>query len=353
LHEFSKITSNGADNLRYKLYFTSDTSLNSHKKRIFKSSGAVRSVDTIVKYLYSTMAGDASATYVKVSASDVWLPSPFLSPGYSPIDAINSLAKRTSADGKYYVFYERLNNNSDNENYHHYFRSVDDIFRSTNSTGKTIPTIIYSPASNYFTTTTPETNIRAITLEYQNNYNHLSSMSGGFYNSRVRSLDVLSRRYSDTKINYREMSDVTGGSAYTNKFLESSNYFSTYGENDYPGERIVVSPMNEPFLDKKAWIKNDTYGAFLNSSIRINVDITGGMNRLGVGDLASLTIPSLSHKSVKLENSIVTPDIVYSGTYLITACRHRITPQGYKKKLELSRGNFRLNMDQLIARAAQ
>ena len=349
VHEFSKISTNNAGNLKYKLYFTSDSALNSLKKRIFKSSGGERSVSNIVKYLYSTMSSDSSSSSVKVFASDVWLPAPFLSPGYSPIDAINNLAKRTSADGKYYVFYERLNYNLNGEGYHHYFTSIDDIIKKTDL-GK-IPTIKYSPAGNYFSTTLPEYNIRAKSVEYQPNYNHLSAMTGGFYNSRVRSLDILSRRYSDTKISYKDMSDSNGGTNYTAKYLDSSNYFSSYGTNDFPGERIIVTPMNDPFRDKKAWVKNDTYGAFLNSSIRVTLDIAGGTNRVGVGDLVDLRLPSRAHITVNLESSVVPDDLIYSGKYIVTACRHRITRLGYTKKIELSRGNLRLNIDQLIAQS--
>jgi hypothetical protein len=135
------------------------------------------------------MSADGGDGSIKVTASDIWLPLPFLSPGYTPIDAINSLAKRTSADGKYYVFYERLNYNLYGESYNHYFTSIDDIIKNTPA--DKIPTIKYSPAGNYFSTTLPEYNIRAKTVEYQPNYNHLSAMTGGFYNSRVRSLDIL------------------------------------------------------------------------------------------------------------------------------------------------------------------
>lgn len=347
VHEFSKIKANSTNSLRYKLYFTSDSALNSHKRRVFKSSGVERNVGNMVKYLYSRMSNSETSTNVKVKASDVWLPSPYVSPGYSPIDAINSLAKRTSADGKYYVFYERLNYNSSGESYHHYFTSIDDIIRDTDP--NKIPTIKYSPAGNYFSTTTPEYNIRAKTVEFQNNYNHLSAMAGGFYNSRVRSLDVLTRRYSDTKISYKEMSDGSGGTSYLGKYLDSSNYFSSYGENDFPGERLIVSAMNDPFRDRKAWIKNDTYGAFLNSSIRITVDVAGGTNRIGVGDVVDFRFPSRSHKSLNLEDTTVPDDIVYSGRYIVTACRHTITRLGYTKKLEVSRGNFRVNIDQLIS----
>ena len=363
VHEFSKITTSSTGNLRYKLYFTSESALNSLKKRIFKSFGTERNVYKIVDFLYSniealggtstgivrTMGFDPSATWgIKITASDVWLPSPFICPGYTPIDAINHLAKRTSADGKYYVFYERLNyNKEDGVGWHHYFTSIDDIIKKTDV--NKIPTIKYSPAGNYFSTTTPEYNIRAKTVEYQPNYNHLSAMSGGFYNSRVRSLDVLSRRYSDTKISYKDVSDSSGGTNYTAKYLDSSNYFSSYGTNDFPGERLIVSAMNEPFRDKKLWIKNDTYGAFLNSSIRVTVDIAGGTNRIGVGDLVDLRLPSRAHIAVNLENSVIPDDLLYSGKYIVTACRHRITRLGYTKKLELSRGNLRLNIDQLIA----
>jgi hypothetical protein len=363
VHEFSKIKADSTANLRYKLYFTSESALDSLKKRVFKSYGAERNIYNIVESLYSKMEalggtstglvttqvylGYTRPSAIEITASDAWLPKPFLSPGYTPIDAINSLAKRSSSAGKYYVFYERLNYNKDSLGIHHYFTSIDDIIKNTDP--NKIPTIKYSPAGNYFSTTLPEFNIRAKTVEYQNNYNHLSSMVGGFYNSRIRSLDILSRRYTDTTINYKNTSDSNGGTSYLGKYLDSSNYFSTYGDKDYPGERLIVSPMNDPFTNKKEWIKNDTYGAFLNSSIRITVDVAGGTNRIGAGDVVDLRLPSRTSQAVNLESAIIPDDTVYSGRYIVTACRHKITRLGYTKKLELSRGNFRLNIDQLIA----
>jgi len=346
VHEFSKIAANSTGNLKYKLYFTSDSALNSLKRRVFKSFGNLTVIGDVVRSLYEKMSNSGTSANIKINASDARLFMRFLSPGYTPIDAINSLAKRSSVDGKYYVFYERLNYNMYGEAYHHYFTSIDNIIRSTAAIA--IPTIKYSPAGNYFSTTTPENNIRAKTVEYQPNYNHLSAMTGGFYNSRVRSLDILSRRYSDTKISYKDTTDSEGIN-YTGKYLDSSNYFSTYGPNDFPGERMIVSSMNEPFLSKSAWIKNDTYGAYLNSSIRVTVDIAGGTNRIGVGDLVDFRLPSRAHTTVNRENSVVPDDLLYSGKYIVTACRHRITRLGYTKKLELSRGNLRLNINQLIA----
>jgi hypothetical protein len=354
VHEFSKIPASSTGNLKYKLYFTSEASLNSLKKRVFKSFGQNKNVTSIVKELYKYMDPNASSDYINVDTPEIlisggFLARPFLSPGYAPIDAINNLAKRVSSDGKYYVFYERLNYNKDGQSFHHYFTSIDDIIKNSNDPAKVVPTIKYSPAGSYFSTTLPEVNIRAKTVQYQNNYNHLSSMVGGFYNSRVRSLDILNRRYSDTKINYKDTTDAPGGSAYLNKYLDSTNYFSTYGEKDFPGERLIVNPINDPFTDKKTWIKNDTYGAYLNSSIRITVDIAGGTNRIGVGDVVEFRLPSRSQHSINLENSVIQDDIVYSGKYVVTACRHNLTRLGYTKKLELSRGNMRLNLNTLIA----
>jgi hypothetical protein len=356
VHEFSK-TSADAGNLKYKLYFTSESTLNSLKKRIFKSYKTERNISKIVKSLYSEIesANGTSATttsVIKINASDTWISKPFICPGYTPIDAINHLAKRTSADGKYYVFYERLNNNrQDGKGWHHYFTSIDDIIIESNASDKTVATIKYSPAGSYFTTQA-EDNIRAKTIQYQNNYNHLSSMIGGFYNSRVRSLDVLSRRYSDIKISYKDNRDSVGGTFYTNKFLDVNNYFAAYGDKDFPGERLIVSPMNDAFTDKKSWIKNDTYGAYLNSSIRITVDIAGGTNRVGIGDVIELRLPSVAHTAVNKENSIVPDDEVYQGKYIVTACRHNLSKLAYVKKVELSRGNMRLSLDQLIAKGA-
>jgi hypothetical protein len=353
VHEFSKINADSTGNLKYKLYFTSDSALNSLKRRVFKSFGATRGVSDIANVLYQNMSSDGTSTKIKINASPDRLTNTFLSPGYTPIDAINNLAKRSSSDGKYYLFFERLNYSTTGEVYHHYFTSIDDIITKWTDfqkiSGNQLPTIKYNPASAYFTTTKPEYNIRAKTVQYENNYNHLSSMVGGFYNSRIRSLNLLTRRYTDTYINYKDNVD-SSGVVYTNKFIETSNYFATYDTNEYPGERLVVAPMNDSFSKKNEWIKNDTYGAFLNSNIRIIVDIAGGTNRLGAGDIIDLRLPSRMYKAVNIESSATTDDALYSGKYIITACRHNLSKLGYTKKLELSRGNFTLNLDNLISR---
>jgi hypothetical protein len=349
VHEFSKIKASTTSNLQYKLYFASEASLNSHKKRIFRSFGTERNLENIIGQLYETVGNRSK---IKIDAPQTYMSSQFLSPGYTPIDAINSIAKRAATNGVYHVFYERLSNNMQGESYHHYFTSINGIFlaANTNLYDREIPQILYSPVGATFTTTYPEFNIRAKTVEFQNNYNHLSSMIGGFYNSRVRSLDILSRRYTNTKISYNELNQLGQlDYAYSNKFLDEKNFFSTYDSNDFPGERLIVSPINDAFKQKSTWIKNETLGGFLNSSIRVNVDIAGGTNRLGVGDVIDLKLPSRANHAVNLENPIVPNDIVYSGKYIITACRHTITRLGYTKKLELSRGNMRFNLDQLIA----
>ena len=102
--------------------------------------------------------------------------------------------------------------------------------------------------------------------------------------------------------------------------------------------------------NKNEWLKYDTYGSVLNSGIRVVVQVSGATNKIGVGSLVELNIPSQTSKTIRYENPVPHDDQVYSGKYMVTATRHFLTPKTYNKTLELSRGSLRFDIDTLVER---
>ena len=173
-------------------------------------------------------------------------------------------------------------------------------------------------------------------------------MQTGFYNSNIRQLDPYSRKYTDSIISYKDM--ALDSDFYNNRILETNNEFLKYnnGYPEYPGERLIVKPKNDIVLDKANWIKFDTYGGLLNSGLRVLVDIPGSDNRISVGYAVELALPSKVAKAQNLESGYVNEDEFYSGKYLVTAVRHMFTKNSYVKKVELSRGSLKINLDRRI-----
>ena len=131
--------------------------------------------------------------------------------------------------------------------------------------------------------------------------------------------------------------------------MDAYNTFNQYDVGDYPGERLITSPNSDIIRDKAEWISQDLYGAITNSAIRLIIEISGGNNKIGVGNVVDVDIPSIANKLVNQGSSLVATDSVYSGRYMVTATKHIITRTSYMKRLEVSRGTFKFDIDQIIA----
>jgi len=343
VYEISKVAVEDQNTMTYDLRFTSKSAIQSQKKRVFKSFGGNRSIVDIVKKLYSDMENNS---YLNIPEIGTGLQNTFVSPGYSPIEAIGHLAKRASVDGDYYVFFEKFNTNYLTD-YRHVFVGLSEMKKWWTSSYANIPKILYVPGVVYVTEAGAETNVVATAFQVQENYKHLDYMNSGFYNSRVRELNLGTRKYNDVKISYKDR--ALNSDFYQNRFIEEDNIFFSYDDvSQIQGERLIISPVNDSMINKKQWIANDTYGAILNSSLRILVDIPGGSNKIRAGYAIELSIPSLIAKSLGLESSQVKEDTMHSGKYLVTACRHIIDKQRYRKKIELARGTLKFDIDAIL-----
>lgn len=335
IYQISKVEIDDQNTMIYKLHFMSKSGLISQKKRLYRSFRNTRSFQTIIDEVYDEIAPNQTV-FTKLG-NVPQLQKTFVSPGYSPFETMDYLAKRACYNGEYYLFFERLKK----INYsYHIFASIDSL-RTYWEQQSSIPTILYQPITSHIT---PEdaASILSSYVQIQDNFDHINNMNSGFYNSRIRMLDPLNRKFYDTTINYAETQRLSN----LPSFLENENFFMTYNSSfpEIPGERMIIRPTNDIVAFKSQWMKNDVYGSIMLSNMRINVDISGGNNTIGAGNIVDLKLPSFYAKSLNLEGSSVPEDIVYAGKYIVTAVRHIFDSASYLKKLELSRDSGEISV---------
>jgi hypothetical protein len=344
VYEIGKIQYDNENAMTYELSFTSKSAIASQKKRLYKSFGTDKGLRSVFSKIYSDVNA-VSNINVNTIDPDIKMQNPFVCPGYTPLEALSQLARRSCALGDYFVFYEKLNGRNSSD-FKHVFISLGSLKEFWNNADK-LQKLVYQPSQDYINR---ETNafIQIKSFLIENNFQHLERMQTGFYNSNIRQIDPYSRKYTDSKISYKDMALDTD--FYTNRILENNNEFLKYDDTypEFPGERLIVKPKNDIVLDKANWIKYDTYGGLLNSGLRVLADIPGADNRISVGYAVELALPSKVAKAQNLEQSFVAEDEFYSGKYLVTAVRHIFTKDTYIKKIELSRGSLKINLDRRI-----
>jgi len=346
IHEISKAQADDLNKLTYRLFFISKAGINDKKKRVYKAFTKEKKISQIVSKIYSQVS-DVSNISLNIEDEDtkVVLEKTFLSPGYTPFEAIDHLVKRTSYSGDYYMFFERLIK----------FREKSHIFAGMNfltSHWKGInyvPNILYQPSMSHVSSDGPNI-LKATSIQFQNNFNHAGNMMMGFYNSRLRMIDPLTRRFTDAKLNYRDIQTQNKAS----KILTDDNIFMTYDDSfpELPGERLMVRPRHDILSNKNQWVRNDVFFNVLMSNIRVNVDISGADNLISAGNVVKLTIPSFEAKLGDYNATVMPPDNVYSGEYFVSAVQHVFTIVDYTKKLELSKDSGRMKLDNLLALAS-
>lgn len=343
IHEISKVSMDDVNSLKYRLFFVSKAGIIDKKKRIYKAFTKEKKMSEVVSKLYSQV-GSPSDISLNIEDEDtkVKLEKTFLCPGYTPFEAIDYLVKRTSYSGDYYMFFERLIK----------FREKTHVFAGFNFlTGHWrgidyVPNIMYQPQLSHVTAQDSRY-LKASSVEIQNNFSHAGNMMMGFYNSRLRMVDPLTRRFTDAKLNYKDIRNASKDS----KFLTDDNIFMNYDDSypELPGERLMIRPRHDILANKNQWVRNDVYQSVLLSTIRVNVEISGADNLISAGNMVNLTVPDLQDKNDDYSATVVRPDSVYSGAYFVTAVQHTFTISGYTKKLELSKDSGRLNIQNLIA----
>jgi hypothetical protein len=326
---------------KFDIFFTSKSAVNSLKKNLFKS------------YKNATVLEAVTSIYKEMSSNDlitedpkITLTTPFISTGVSPHKVIDYLAQRSCTKDKYFVFFERFvpiyGNYPDGTPFtaSHYFGSVEKLIKDAQN----IPakTIVFAPKIN---ATFEGATIRASRYERLENFNHMSGMLLGFYNSTISSINPIKRSYKVQKINYADDKDETQD-FYSNKLFSTLNIFNTYNDigNETPGRKLILSSINES-VNRESWLGNHIYGQLSKSMFKISVDIQGGTNTIGVGNVVNFATPSQISVMLNPQSAFPELDPVYSGKYLVTAVIHSMSSTQYVKTIHLSRGSSPLNFD--------
>jgi len=329
IHTVSKADVVANNTIRYRLEFTTASAIKSQRKRVYKSYGNQKDTTAIVKDLCE-MIGEK----VNVSNTLPKLDNTYTIPGYTPIQAINYLAKRACASGDYFLFFERLTTGK-------VFAGIGNLrsLAPKTSDGDTtgIYTIAYTPSTSYIEAAGAETNMLTEYVQLQPNFNHMINMNKGFYRTKLTNVNIARRKFETQTFDYRDGPN----DFYVNDLLNDDSEFGAFEPGETPGERMFTPAINDPVANKIGWIKNDLHGALLMSGMRVNVRVEGSVNQLGAGDIVNLVLPSDMAKSANPGSSEMVENNMYSGKYFVTACRHVISNELYGKELELSRASVR------------
>lgn len=344
-----KISKSGIDvnlNTSYVLYFTTKSFISSIKRRLYKTFKNQKFTEA-VKTIYS----DISPNEIIIEDSSLTFKDPFVCPGLNPFKAIEYIAKRSCAKSKFFVFYERLSPITGTISgvpfaSPHYFGSIQKLIEDSKTARQY--TIIFQPKiQGMIEPSYGENVLRTPKFTRSTNFNHIEVMLTGFYNSKVTTIDPITRTFNLEK--FGQANKSIEGDFYSNNLLPKNVTFSQYDDlkGDMPGERLIISQYNDP-QGKEKWLSNNIQGQILVNLFKIEVLIEGGTNSLGVGNIVNFKTPSHYKKLLSPQNARIEDDIIYSGSYIVTAAKHTIVGDNYSKQLELSRGSLNADLNKEI-----
>lgn len=320
----------------FSLHFAPKTYINSLKTCLFKS------------YKNQSITDAALSIYQTISPNDLFiedcrttLVNPFISAGFMPHKALDYLAQRACTKDKYFVFFERFvpnyGNLSDSTPFTstHYFGSVEKL--TEESKNQRIKTIVFAPK---LSSVSENDMIRASRFTTRDNYNHIPAMQLGFYNSKITSINPITKQVNHQKLSYTDSRESTRD-FYDQKLIDDANIFSIYDDiqNQIPGRKVITASINDS-VAKEAWLKNHIYGYIAKNYFKINVEIQGGTNKISVGHIVNFFTPSAYDKILNPKRTSPVADLMHSGKYIVTSVVHAIGIGTYTKSLELTRASM-------------
>lgn len=246
----------------------------------------------------------------------------FVSPGWSPFKCINWLAsKAIPKEGKAcnFLFFE--------SNKSFYFGSIESIFDFTNKNKSFIGTYTIS-ASNIKEIGNNTLNREFFiteSVDMVSTTDHIKNYTNGYLASRLITLDVFNKVY--------ELVDYDHTTEY-------SNYIHSSGENAIPifakdslrnpAASVHFYPVNPKLFnnfsgnisEKITQIYGNRKSSLLElTNLKLNINVPGRTD-VEVGSMLRFSYPELGPQD---NPNTKNEDLQYSGYYIITAIRHKIT----------------------------
>lgn len=325
----------------YNLHFTSNSFVQSMKKNLFKSYKNKPIAEAVVE-IYKEM----STNDLFIEDPKITLSNPFISTGFYPHRAIDYLAQRSCTKDKFFVFFERFvpvyGSYPDGLPFStaHYFGSIEKLIEDSNN--NPVQTIYFLSKNDALR---EKSIIRGINFQRKENFDHMSAMKLGLYNTTISAIDPIARTVTKQKLSYTDNNQQTKD-FYGNKLLEAQNIFSIYDDviNQTPGRKVIVGSINDS-VPREDWVKNHIFGQLTRKMFRVSIDIQGATNQIAVGHVVNLFIPSSLERIVNPNSKSLEVDRIHSGKYIVHSVTHTITENKYTKTLQLSRSSLPTNLN--------
>lgn len=265
-------------------------------------------------------------------------------PYYNPMQALNWLAARATSSyvGASYLFYENGNGFA--------FQSMQKLMDVAG------PTRTY----NY---NTKNTNMQQMVDMYDvakyhiiDTPNTLDSLMHGRTTGLLLTFDPLRLKYTEGGLNADDLfasSIKLGGEKPYNTFQDAlgstiANAYPTYkkfyptnaGQNNSQVAPYIAQRTNYASMDTHKWLMQRNAQMMQMMNVRVKVVVPGDQ-RVNVGDVIQFNMPSIESQTGSTQGSQQRKlEPFYTGLFLVTAVRHRVTVRMFETVLELCKDSF-------------
>ena len=267
-------------------------------------------------------------------------------PNRRPFSAISMMCKRALAENSKsagYYFWET------SKGFH--FRSWESLcVEATGRKRKAKQTFRYMPMNITDEDNTGDKILHDFTsveeYKFVNNFHDVAANTAlGTYAHRVITHNIYDKSYRHDDYHYHDSYRLTKHTEPNVPIVDTPVDYDDNGISDYPESRVTVMPTTQ-FAhgeDTGAYgieVEQDGKTEGLRESL-VNQTIAGtklvmtvkGQSSLQTGDVINFNLLSVENRT----NSAGAPDPQYSGRYIITKIRHRVTADDYKMILECSK----------------
>jgi hypothetical protein len=277
--------------------------------------------------------------YIKTDAANS---VKFISPGWTPFKCINWLASKAipmSGVAKNFLFFE--------SNKGFYFTSVETLFREASEGNTSIGKYSISAAGIRQSANQPDLDreyFLAKDVEMVATTDHIKNYTNGYLANRLITLDLYNKEYAVTNYDYvnsygNQYHSSGSGAASTPIFTNGSLRNPATSISFYPiNPRLFQTSLEEYFKDNVSEKMKDIYGNRKSSlldltNLRMNISVPGRTD-VEVGRTLYFSYPAINPKSSSDANE-TQEDSNYSGYYLITAIRHKVSKLNHTMVMEI------------------
>lgn len=321
--------------------------------RTFKYNKISSLAAEVFKYISTSRTGEAAVSNLNI-IGETQNSMQFTSPGWRPIKIMNWLASKAVGAGyksPAYLFYE--------SNKAFYFANMEALI-DTAVKSRTIyqeywymaNNLVSAPGAERFNTDLDMQYRKAQDLRVIETYNALKNTTNGYLANRLYTFDVVNKirkvhdyNHIDNWGAFHHLEDLDGqavpmvpigpGTDGSGALRAPQGFNQVYMQHDqlYTGVKNNAVDGIEKILP----IRTSALAELTNFKIELTVP---GRTDIEVGYVVNLHYPDASPRSVT-DKSSWKDDELYSGYYLVTAIRHKITYTRHVMVLELIKDSFK------------